>query len=276
MSKQPPYPRSLPFRPPENLTPLPPVLSSVPAAPAPPVQSQPVPPSSPAATRLHLFLLGYCSLFLVVGLALGYVFLRRSPQAVAATAPARPDRPVTPAPEAPPITRKPEPPPVVPDRIPARPVLPTPSEPDRTSPVPAPRPVAKASPRPVLPESALEVLGALTASQLYQSHLNIGLLADGVEAELYEKAEAGEMLRTVDGLLATVGAGLRRLPMEGLAQEDQKALAEVQRLAALLETQSRELQSYWANGEKEHVERFHKARDEAWTGINALVGSQTR
>src|SRR5262245_54974985 len=50
-------------------------------------------------------------------------------------------------------------------------------------------------------ERFLEALGGLSAAHVYQSYLNIGLLADGVESEAYSKAEAEQMLATVGNMI---------------------------------------------------------------------------
>jgi hypothetical protein len=43
-------------------------------------------------------------------------------------------------------------------------------------------------------------------------------------------------------------------------------------VAALLRIQVRELRLWWETEEKEHIDRFHKARSDAWDGIELLLG----
>src|SRR5580765_5514195 len=53
-------------------------------------------------------------------------------------------------------------------------------------------------------ERVLETLGSLSAAHLYQSYLNIGLLADAVEKEGVGQEQASDMLATVVSLINVV------------------------------------------------------------------------
>ena len=120
-------------------------------------------------------------------------------------------------------------------------------------------------------EMLLEALGGLSAAHLYQSYLNIGLLADGVEGEVYSRADARKVLATVTGLMDTVDKQLARLPEEKLKKDERAALLRIRSLTTLLRTQIEELQAYWESGDKNHAKRFHKLREEAWAGIKELL-----
>lgn len=128
---------------------------------------------------------------------------------------------------------------------------------------------AEAVPPPAL---LLESLDRLTAAHLYQTHLNIGLLADGTESEVYTIAEAKKLLQTLTALLNRVDGQLTKVGEQGLRPDDQKSLARTRQLSALLRTQAVELKAYWDTGDREHTVEFHKAREEAWTGIRELLG----
>jgi hypothetical protein len=145
------------------------------------------------------------------------------------------------------------------------------------APTPAPQPKPNLAPTRVRPlpappqEMLLEALGGLTAAHLYQTYLNIGLLADGVEGEIYTPADARKLLATVIGLMDTVDKQLARLPEESLKAEERKALLRIRSLSVLLRTQIKEVRTYWETNDKEHAKRFHKAREEAWTGLKELL-----
>ncbi len=70
----------------------------------------------------------------------------------------------------------------------------------------------------------LSALGGLSAAHLYQTYLNIGMLADGVEGEVYTAEEGLKLLDTVTAMIATVDAQLARLRSANLKAEDQQAL----------------------------------------------------
>jgi hypothetical protein len=70
---------------------------------------------------------------------------------------------------------------------------------------------ANAQAKPVSAKTdVLEVLGALSATHLYQSHLNVGLLADSVESGSYTIAEAEESLKPVVDMMKLVEARVPR------------------------------------------------------------------
>src|SRR5207249_7457862 len=61
------------------------------------------------------------------------------------------------------------------------------------------------------PESLLEAVGGLSVAHLYQSYLNIGLLADAVESETYSDKEALPILQKIQDLLGGVDKHLAHI-----------------------------------------------------------------
>jgi hypothetical protein len=125
-----------------------------------------------------------------------------------------------------------------------------------------------------IPEAVVEALGGLMASHLYQTYLNIGLLADSVEGEVYDKEEARKLLDTVAGLMTAVEQQLDRVGRQSLKAEERKAVEQARLVTASLRNQTRELMEYWDKGEKDHVARFHQARQDSWIGIKNLLNIQ--
>jgi hypothetical protein len=125
-----------------------------------------------------------------------------------------------------------------------------------------------------MPEAVVEALGGLTASHLYQTYLNIGLLADSVEGEVYEKDEARKLLDTVAGLMTAVDQQLDRVGRQSLKADERKAVDQARVVTATLRSQTRELLEYWEKGEKDSVTRFHQARQDSWTSIKILLNIQ--
>lgn len=245
------YPRSLPFRAPASVTPAP--------APTPPSVPILTPLAPPAPRRSPLVPLAYCALFLV-GLAAGSVLLRAlSPRSAAAAGEKTQAEPSTAAPAA------------TDDPVPAGGRAVGVSHPLGGAPEPGALVVPVAMPVPTLPDAVIETLGNLTASHLYQTYLNVGLLADAVEGETYEVADATKMLATIEGLTAAVAEQLAQLARQDVDGEDSKLVEQARRITTLLQTQAKELKSYWQTNDKDHAARFHKARQEAWTGIKSLL-----
>lgn len=157
------------------------------------------------------------------------------------------------------------------DAKPAAPARPPDSLPVPRDPVPR---EPGATPR----EVALEALGGLTAAHLYQSYLNIGMLADAAENEVYGADDAKKLLTTILAWMDNVDQQLVRLAETNLEPDDKKRVTQVRQLTTLLRTQAKELRAYWdvpesdADGKKDHEMKFHKAREDAWSGIRELLG----
>src|SRR5437588_316474 len=109
----------------------------------------------------------------------------------------------------------------------------------RPSPGPAPAP-PHPGPQPAPPRgrSLLPLLGGLTAAHLYHTYLNLGLLADAVEKEVYTTAQGKKLLDEINGLVDTVERQLAQLPPAVLKPEERKALERVRTITAQLRTQA--------------------------------------
>jgi hypothetical protein len=121
-------------------------------------------------------------------------------------------------------------------------------------------------------ERYLAALGLLSAAQVYQTYLNIGLLADGVESGAYGKADAEEMLATVAGLIDQMNRQLDKIGDTGLGAEDQQNVERIQTLTALLRRQASALRAYWATGDREQIDRYHQARETTWKNVSEVLG----
>jgi hypothetical protein len=118
----------------------------------------------------------------------------------------------------------------------------------------------------------LETLGGLCASHLYQSYLNIGLLADAVDNQTYTQAQAQEMLGTVVSLMDTVDRQLDKLIRNDLSEDDKRDVERIRALSALLRVQVLALRNYWSTGSAELAARYHQAREKAWQGLSEVLG----
>jgi hypothetical protein len=121
-------------------------------------------------------------------------------------------------------------------------------------------------------DRSLETMGSLTAAHLYQAFLNIGLLADAREKEVYTAAEAEKLLDSVTRMLDTVDHRLGQMLDGGLHEEDKEAVERARELGGLLRSQARELRTYWQTDDQEYADKFQKTRERSWTGIQALLG----
>jgi hypothetical protein len=118
----------------------------------------------------------------------------------------------------------------------------------------------------------LEALGSLSATHLYQSHLNIGLLADAVESGTYTSAEAEESLKPVLDMMKLVETRLTSVARSELDAEDRRSIQQIQAVSALLRLQADALRAYWATGEKQQADDFQQARQASWQGVSKVMG----
>jgi hypothetical protein len=151
---------------------------------------------------------------------------------------------------------------------------------------PAVTPLPAASREPATPprepaepavDRSLEAIGGLSAAHLYQTYLNLGMLADATDGDVYNESDAKNLLKTITVLMDKVDTQLGRVLEASTDPEDKKKLEQVRDLTKLLRAQARELRAYWDTpekdtaGKKEHETKFHKAREEAWAGIKELL-----
>jgi len=128
-------------------------------------------------------------------------------------------------------------------------------------------------PDPVKEDNALltETVGLLTGLQLYQTYLNIGLLADARAEGLYEPLTVAQLLGSAAAPLDKVDAQLGKIEKLKLAKEDAQAITRLRKIAGLLRTQSKELAAFWDTGKDEHGKKYETARQAAWKELNFLL-----
>src|SRR5262249_29533007 len=129
-------------------------------------------------------------------------------------------------------------------------------------------PEAKADPQ---RERLLAALGNLTGVHLYQAYLNIGLLADCTESEVYSAEEAQKWLDRTLAQLELVDKQLDALANADLDAEERQGIDRCRRTSALLGVQAMELREYWKKSDKEHAARYHKAREAAWASVSDVL-----
>jgi hypothetical protein len=147
---------------------------------------------------------------------------------------------------------------------------------NRPSAPPAPPPADIAKPAEVPAKTAndcmLETLGGLCAAHLYQSYLNIGLVADAVEHETYTESHATQMLANVAGLMDVVDKQLERLIKMDLSADDKRDVQRIRAISSLMRVQIASLRAYWLTNDQKHATRYHETREKAWAGLTEVLG----
>src|SRR5262249_6110306 len=118
----------------------------------------------------------------------------------------------------------------------------------------------------------LEALGGLSAANLYQSYLTMGLLADGVESKAFTVEGAVNTLKLVTSCIALVETKLARLDRLNLEPDDIASLRQIKAVIALMRIQTQALQTYWSTGKAEHGEAYQRARKVSWAGLSKVLG----
>jgi hypothetical protein len=117
----------------------------------------------------------------------------------------------------------------------------------------------------------LETLGAWSASQIYQSYLNIGMLADSVAHQAYGEEEAFTILSTLTGLLNMMDRQMEKVA-EVVEPDDQQALERIRRLNHLLQAQADALVISWETGDQKKEDEYLQIREKSWEGIREILG----
>jgi len=133
------------------------------------------------------------------------------------------------------------------------------------------KPVPAATPK-TANDRMLETLGGLSAAHLYQSYLNIGLVADAVEKDTYTAAHASQMLTTVSGLMDVVDKQLERLAKMDLGADDKRDVQRIRAISSLMRVQIASLQAFWLTNDQQHAVRYHQTREKAWAGLSEVLG----
>src|SRR5262249_9224442 len=108
-------------------------------------------------------------------------------------------------------------------------------------------------------------------AHLYQTYLNVGLIADAVAKEVYKVEDGKELLETVTKMMDTVERQLAQLSEAELQLDERKHLEKARRLLSLLRSQVKELKAYWDTGEEGYVQKFQKVRKDVQQELEKLL-----
>lgn len=126
---------------------------------------------------------------------------------------------------------------------------------------------------PVDPQAQLtEAVGLLSGLYLYQTYLNIGLLADGKAERIYDEKAARSVLESVLGPLETVDKQLDKLTKQLRVQGDKDGCEKLRGIVTLLRRQGSDLKAFWDSGRPEDGAKYEASRQESWKQIGALLG----
>jgi len=117
-----------------------------------------------------------------------------------------------------------------------------------------------------------ETVGLVSGLQLYQTYLNIGLLADVRAEGLYEAGELAQLLGSVVTPLDQVDRQLAKVAaLKGMSKDDAAAVAKMRKILGHLQTQGKSLQLFWDTGVEDHAKKYETARQAAWKELDDLL-----
>jgi hypothetical protein len=122
----------------------------------------------------------------------------------------------------------------------------------------------------------LETVGLLAGAQLYQTYLNIGLLADSAAEDVYEAAEAAQLLGSVVQPLEKIEKQLEKVAALKLTKDDAAAITRMKKIAGLLRQQGKALQAYWDTDMEDHKKKYEEARQAAWKDLSDLLALEPK
>src|SRR5262245_19394590 len=138
---------------------------------------------------------------------------------------------------------------------------------------PPARPAEQQPAPPAEPRAQLtETVGLLSGLYLYQTYLNIGLLADGKAERIYDEKAARAVLASVVTPLDTVDKQLVKVAALAQSDADRQAAARLRQLIGLLRQQGQQLVTFWDSGNAADGTRYEATRQEVWKQLNALLG----
>lgn len=117
-----------------------------------------------------------------------------------------------------------------------------------------------------------ETIGTLAAAYLNQAYLSIGILGDAVAEEIYEDADALELLEVHLGTATMVSEQLQKLAKSpAMDQEDAGELRQLIQIAELIKKQGETLAAVWS-GDESKIAVWEKLRDQTGTEIEKFLG----
>src|SRR5262245_11195541 len=132
---------------------------------------------------------------------------------------------------------------------------------------PQPIPTAPTDPRAQLTET----VGMLSGLYLYQTYLNIGLLADGKAERLYEEKAARAVLASVVTPLDAVDRQLAQVGAQADTQADRDAANRLRHVVGLLRRQGQQLVVFWDTRNPADGARYEATRQEVWNHLYTLL-----
>ena len=121
-----------------------------------------------------------------------------------------------------------------------------------------------------------ETVGLLATLYLYQTYLNIGLLADCRAEEVYDDKQVESLLVSQLGPLDAVERQFQSLQKQARSPAERASLEQMQKVIGPLRRQGKHLHAYWHGDKESDAQQYQAARQESWRHLSALMGLKSQ
>jgi hypothetical protein len=121
-----------------------------------------------------------------------------------------------------------------------------------------------------------DTVSMVSTLYLYQSYLNVGLLADCKAEEVYDEKQVKALLASTLMPLEAVEKQLQGLTKSLPTKVERDRVEAVQRAIPALRKQGMALHLYWDTEKAEHAKDYEAARKDCWRSLAALMGTERK
>lgn len=134
---------------------------------------------------------------------------------------------------------------------------------------------AQAQDEPSTADQIAETLGATMVAYVAESHINVGLIADGFAGEAIKGEQATALLQLCNNFLDQVEPRLTKLSKsKDLGDADKKAFSDTAELAKLIKGEASALEKFVDSEEDDDKEKYGKAREKAQAKLDKFFGGK--
>lgn len=120
-----------------------------------------------------------------------------------------------------------------------------------------------------------QLIGVLSVSYLYQSYLNIGLLADATSGDIYSPDESLLQLGDLLGVIGGVRDEIYSYSKQVESESDKLYLESLVRIADLLLQEAGALMRYFETSEDSYAQQYLELNELAQQAINQILGMES-
>lgn len=118
----------------------------------------------------------------------------------------------------------------------------------------------------------LNTIGGFCGSYIYTSYAYIGATADAFTKDIYTPAQVKVMMEETVGILDNLMSLLASVRNTNVAPSDRQFIDSMVEVLELLKIEARALATFTQTRKQDDVQRYDRAREEAWPKIKKILG----